>query len=368
MPEGTMDLRSQGMRSKLLALHLILTILSAHHYVFLSPCSNIFNQNGSTDSSVFIDYAKEHLCLSISRNAISVVPPVQEVTIDIFGKLMIHLWPFLKKEISVIFTEIVLPVIEAKKQFSFFQRITMIKGLNRLLSGPKINGGKMLVELYLNYDCDVESGARENIWEHLASALAKAISQHGEAHGSSNYFGISSFSHVSGARDLTPEMTTSNLTNFTREQVRDLYSLTGNIDEFRKCGTDLIVNGILKPLTIYCQDRIKIQTTPAEIDTMAAANSNEGLNEIDKKSGKEVSDDPAAFEEFKIRKKALIEGIKQFNSKPKKVQFLSLNLKGIQHLIETGCIPQNTPEEIAKFLLKTNGLDKAGIGEFLGEG
>lgn len=324
MPEGTMDLRSQGMRSKLLALHLILTILTSYSYVFLTPCSNLLNQNSASESTIFIDYAKEHLCLCISRNAISVVPPVLEVAIDIFGKLMINLWPYLKKEIAVIFTEIVLPLIEAKKQFSFFQRITMIKGLNRLLSDPKNDGGKLLVELYLNYDCDVESGARENIWEHLASALGKAISQHGES-SSSNYSHISSFAHSSTARDLTPEMTTSNLTTFTREQVKDLYSLTGNVEEFRKCGNDLIVNGILKPLSTYCQNRIKSQTTPVEIEVRAVStNSNDAINELEKKNIPAVGDDPAAFEGLKQQKKALIEGVKLFNQKPKNVFLLNL--------------------------------------------
>lgn len=323
MPEGTMDLRSQGMRSKLLALHLILTIISSYSHVFLIPCGNIFNQNGSTESSMFIDYAKEHLCLAVSRNAISVVPPVLEVAIDIFGRLMIYLWPFLKKEIGVIFTEIVLPLIEAKKQFSFFQRIAMIKGLNRVLSDPKIDGGKVLVELYLNYDCDTESGARENIWEHLASSLSKAVSQHSEISGNSSYSQITSFAHFSGARDLTPEMTTSNLNSFTREQVKDLYSLTGNVEEFRKCGTDLIVNGILKPLSAYCQNRIKAQTALAEKDSQSiAANSTDVLNEGEKKTELDFGDDPTAFEEFKHRKKAIIQGIKEFNQKPKKVYVL----------------------------------------------
>jgi brefeldin A-inhibited guanine nucleotide-exchange protein len=319
MPEGTMDLRSQGMRSKLLALHLILTILSSHSYVFLAPCGNIFNQTSSAESNIFIDYAKEHLCLAVSRNAISVVPPVLEVAIDIFGKLLVHLWPFLKKEIGVIFTEIVLPLIEAKKQFSFFQRIAMIKGLNRILSDPKIDGGKVLVELYLNYDCDAESGVRENIWEHLASALSKTISQHGDPGTNHSYSQISPFAHFSGARDLTPEMTTSNLTTFTKEQVKDLYSLTGNVEEFRKCGTDLIVNGILKPLSTYCQNRIKVQT-PLEIDSKSiVVNSTEAIYEDEKKTASDCGDDPTAFEEFKHRKKAIIEGIKLFNQKPKKV-------------------------------------------------
>ena len=44
------------------------------------------------------------------------------------------------------------------------------------------------------------------------------------------------------------------------------------------------------------------------------------------------------------------------------------NSQGIEYLIENRFIPSKAPVDIAKFLLSTDGLNKATIGEYLGEG
>lgn len=45
---------------------------------------------------------------------------------------------------------------------------------------------------------------------------------------------------------------------------------------------------------------------------------------------------------------------------------LALSLQGIQFLVEHELL-QNTPEEIARFLYKGEGLNKTAIGDYLGE-
>lgn len=72
-----------------------------------------------------------------------------------------------------------------------------------------------------------------------------------------------------------------------------------------------------------------------------------------------VDDDPNQLEKEKQRKTALSNAIKQFNFKPK---------RGVQLLLSEGFIPTDTPEDIALFLITEDRLDKAQIGEFLGEG
>lgn len=72
-----------------------------------------------------------------------------------------------------------------------------------------------------------------------------------------------------------------------------------------------------------------------------------------------AADDPSRFENAKQRKMILQEGLKRFNYKPK---------KGIQFLLENGFIPSRQPNDVARFLLDTDGLNKAIIGEYLGEG
>ncbi|CAD6939206.1 unnamed protein product [Tilletia controversa] len=70
-------------------------------------------------------------------------------------------------------------------------------------------------------------------------------------------------------------------------------------------------------------------------------------------------DDPSRFESAKQRKTTLIEGIRTFNFKPK---------RGIEFLLKHGFIRSRQPRELARFLLYADGLNKAQIGEYLGEG
>lgn len=42
--------------------------------------------------------------------------------------------------------------------------------------------------------------------------------------------------------------------------------------------------------------------------------------------------------------------------------------QGIEFFVETGFIANKTPRDVAQFLLETDGLSKAMIGEYLGEG
>lgn len=72
-----------------------------------------------------------------------------------------------------------------------------------------------------------------------------------------------------------------------------------------------------------------------------------------------VGDDPTQFENFKLRKTALIDSVKLFNFKPK---------KGIAALLLQGFLRSKDPKVVASFLLRTEGLNKATIGEYLGEG
>jgi brefeldin A-inhibited guanine nucleotide-exchange protein len=44
------------------------------------------------------------------------------------------------------------------------------------------------------------------------------------------------------------------------------------------------------------------------------------------------------------------------------------HLQGIHFLIDAGFISSKAPEEVAKFLLTTDGLSKTMIGEYLGDG
>jgi brefeldin A-inhibited guanine nucleotide-exchange protein len=81
------DLKSHPMRSKLLSLHLVLTILNSHMAVFVSPNAVILSAS-SNESTLFIQAIKQYLCLSLSRNAVSSVPQVFEASVEIFWRVL----------------------------------------------------------------------------------------------------------------------------------------------------------------------------------------------------------------------------------------------------------------------------------------
>lgn len=72
-----------------------------------------------------------------------------------------------------------------------------------------------------------------------------------------------------------------------------------------------------------------------------------------------IDDDPEQLEKEKARKTAMSKAISAFNLKPK---------NGIKLLIRDGFISSDKPADIARFLHEEERLDKAQIGEYLGEG
>ena len=81
--EQIADLKSHGMRSKLLSLHLIRAILLHHMTVFVSPLSTIKSSSVSEPTG-FAHAIKQYLCLSLGRNAASAVGHVFDVCCEIF--------------------------------------------------------------------------------------------------------------------------------------------------------------------------------------------------------------------------------------------------------------------------------------------
>jgi brefeldin A-inhibited guanine nucleotide-exchange protein len=282
--------------------------------------------------------------------------------------------------LSVIFTEIIIPIVEARSSITFHQRCSLLKSLQRILSDSSADGGRLLVEIYLNYDCDLEASARENIWETFMNALSKVMTSHYNSAEPTAAATAAANAAMNAptpiSQNLPPAITTATLTNFTKEQVKGLYSSSGDFVELKKRGLDLLVNGILKPLVEWCESKApksmvsrNADSIEAEVPSTPEREKEAGLglvkdnDDITKKSNNALNmlreDDPTQFETLKHRKQMLMEGIKKFNFKPK---------KGMQFLLDSGLIAARTPLDIARFLLNNEGLNKNMVGEFLGEG
>ena len=75
------------MRSKLLSLHLVLTILNNHMPIFVSPSAIIYSSS-SHDATTFVQAVNQYLCLCLSRNAVSPVPQVFDISVEIFWRVL----------------------------------------------------------------------------------------------------------------------------------------------------------------------------------------------------------------------------------------------------------------------------------------
>jgi brefeldin A-inhibited guanine nucleotide-exchange protein len=75
------------MRSKLLSLHLVLTVLNSHMPLFVDP-SSIILSSSNNEATPFIQAINQYLCLCLSRNAVSPVPQVFEISVEIFWRVV----------------------------------------------------------------------------------------------------------------------------------------------------------------------------------------------------------------------------------------------------------------------------------------
>ena len=361
------DLKSSNMRSKLVSLAIIRTVLNNNMNVFTSPlCTIKGSANGEPTS--FGQAINQYLRLSVSRNGASSVRQVFEICSEIFWLMLKDMRIMLKREIELFLKEIYLAILERKNAPSF-QKIYVMKILKRLSTDPRA-----LVELYLNYDC--ESSALDNMFQRIIEHLSRISStpvivnaqqqqsyqeQQAEKHDADLDW------HEHGK--LPPSLTTASLTlpinpewdlpvDFVMKQqaldclVRCLRSMIDWSQDTLAIGASRLQN---------MDPRSSIERARESID-QAHGNGSPRPSTVDTPTAPStplLEDDPMQLEKAKHRKTALNNGIRQFNFKAK---------RGIKLLLDDGFIPSDSPEDIAQFVINTEALDKAMIGEYLGEG
>ncbi|KAF8195926.1 sec7 guanine nucleotide exchange factor [Mycena galopus ATCC 62051] len=364
--ESERDLKSHAMRSKLLSLHLVLTILNSHLPLFVDPSAIIYS-NSSHEATPFVQAINQYLCLSLSRNAVSPVPQVFEISVEIFWRVLSGMRTKLKKEIEVLLHEIFIPILEMRTS-TLKQKAVILGMLSRLCQDPQA-----LVEIYLNYDCDSE--AADNIYEHLMNIISKIGSMpfavappkaneppspalsptvknnHGAVPPSLSTSALA----VSGTMDTTVMGLSE--TQLKRQGLECLVAVLRSLVAWGTASGKMSDDPLATPSrSHHSEDTRRESMAPDQsVDKLLAGASQEALRQ----PTPDLVDDPTKFESAKQKKTTLLEGIKKFNFKPK---------RGIQFLIDTGFIPSNSPQDVASFLLFTDGLNKAMIGEYLGEG
>lgn len=151
LPDGTPDPKSHELRSKILSLQLLLSILQNAGPVFRS-------------NEMFITAIKQYLCVALSKNGVSSIPEVFELSLSIFLALLSNFKMHLKMQIEVFFKEIFLNILETSSS-SFEHKWMVIQALTRICGDAQ-----SVVDIYVNYDCDLSAA---NLFERLVNDLSK---------------------------------------------------------------------------------------------------------------------------------------------------------------------------------------------------
>ncbi|XP_059618597.1 brefeldin A-inhibited guanine nucleotide-exchange protein 1 [Phlebotomus argentipes] len=316
LPDGTPDPKSHELRSKVLSLHLLLSILQNAGPVFRS-------------NEMFIMAIKQYLCVALSKNGVSSVPEVFELSLSIFVALLSNFKVHLKKQIEVFFKEIFLNILETTSS-SFDHKWMVIQALTRICADAQ-----SVVDIYVNYDCDFSAA---NLFERLVNDLSK----------------------IAQGRQALELGATPNQEKSMR--IRGLECLVSILKCMVEWSKDLYVNPNLQTTL---GEPAKVITASVE-EPMGSLKSHGGSNLSLNSTGstntngggnREVLDLPEELEERKQRKEIMEMGIDMFNRKPK---------KGVAFLQERGLLGDSV-EAIAKWLHEDDRLDKTVIGDYLGE-
>ncbi|SCU81876.1 LADA_0C01596g1_1 [Lachancea dasiensis] len=370
--ENDTDMRSHGVRSKLLSLHIIHSIIKDHIDIFLSQELTLSGK----DQTSLVNSIRQYLCLLLSRNAASPISPVFEITLEIMWLLISNLRSEFKREIPVFLTEIYFPISDLKSSTPHQKRY-FLSVIQRICNDPRT-----LIEFYLNYDCDTHL---PNIVEIIVDYLTRMALTRVEISPSQRAYYDDQRTKPLATYNLAqlPLLSISNISsttpadnlNFPVEFALKMTSLNCMVAVLRSLSSwahkALNSNGSssdntqtrMRSVSNFSGMNGRKQLSPrsSSMDVNGEVTGNSQSESIDQ-SQLELSreaDDPAQFENLKLRKTELQDCINIFNYKPK---------KGISELIARGFIHDDTPSSVAKWLLETDGLDLAAVGDFLGEG
>ncbi|KAM9775162.1 brefeldin A-inhibited guanine nucleotide-exchange protein 1 isoform X2 [Syngnathus typhle] len=317
LSDGPPDPKSHELRSKVLSLQLLLSILQ--------NAGPIFKTN-----EMFINAIKQYLCVALSKNGVSSVPEVFELSLSIFLTLLSHFKTHLKMQIEVFFKEIFLYILETSTS-SYDHKWMVIQTLTRICADAQ-----SVVDIYVNYDCDLNAA---NIFERLVNDLSKIAQGRG--------------GHELGT---TPPQELT----LRKKGLECLVSILKCMVEWSK---DQYVNP--NSQTSLGQEKPSEQES-SETRAPETINRYGSINSLDSTASSGIgsystqmsgTDNPEQFEVLKQQKEIIEQGIDLFNKKPK---------RGIQYLQEQGMLG-TTPEDLAQFLHQEERLDSTQVGEFLGD-
>ncbi|WJX96402.1 Brefeldin A-inhibited guanine nucleotide-exchange protein 5 [Trifolium repens] len=249
----------------------------------------------------FIDSVKAYLSYALLRASVSQSPVIFQYATGIFLVLLLRFRESLKGEIGIFFPLIVLRPLDGL-EFSVNQKLSVLRMLEKVCKDPQ-----MLVDIFVNYDCDLEA---PNLFERMVTTLSK-IAQ--------------------GTQNTDPNSVAASQTaSIKGSSLQGLVSVLKSLVDWEQSHRELV----------------KLKN-----------NKQEGVSGEDSFEIRSREDTTSDFEKAKAHKSTLEAAIAEFNRKP---------MKGVEYLISNKLV-ENKPASVAQFLKNTPTLDKATIGDYLGQ-
>lgn len=255
----------------------------------------------------FIDSVKTYLSYALLRACVSSSTSIFQFASGIFTVLLLRFRESLKAEIGIFFPLIILRSLDSSDS-PLHQRTCVIRMLEKVSKDSQ-----MLADIFVNYDCDLEA---TNLFERMVNALSR-IAQ--------------------GTLNTDP----SSITLAQNASIK-VSSLQCLVNVLKSLVTWASAHHISKEHTI--------DSTLPEKESSSA-----GLLPTDEFRIKEEI--PSQFQKAKAHKSTMEAAIAEFNRKAN---------KGVDYLL-SNMLVEKTPQAVAHFLRTTPGLDKAMIGDFLGQ-
>ncbi|KAL4543975.1 hypothetical protein Ndes2437B_g01778 [Nannochloris sp. 'desiccata'] len=363
------------LRGKILALELLKILLENSGPIFRS-------------GERYIGAIKQYLCLSLLKNCTSTAPQAQRLCASIFLTLIKYFRRNLKAEVGVFYPMILLRPIEPPTgsvggasgagaaaalppAADTAQKAVALRCLQALCSD-----GQLLVDLFVNYDCDL-GGA--NLFERTIAALVR-VAQGSHPPAGSAELGEAQALRYEALRCLTSALDAlkkwydaagGSKVKSVIDQGPAVVPEEGSAKDGGRGGSaaslDPNVHGSSAFTPAPELDAVEDSLKETWMERLAAGSGDgdgaggpmpmprpPAMGSADASDGRTEAE---LLRSWKAFKRAFEQGINDFNKKPK---------KGIAFLQAQGLLGE-TPEDVARFLAGTRGLDKTLIGDYIGE-
>ncbi|KAG0212210.1 Brefeldin A-inhibited guanine nucleotide-exchange protein 2 [Mortierella sp. NVP41] len=380
-----------SVRGRALVLELILSMMNNSGPVFQSD-------------ELFVSAVRQYLCVSLSQNGVSANETLFEFSLSLFLTLLRYYRAQLKAEIEVLFNEFYLKFLDMSNA-TLRQKEMVLQGLHKICSNPQ-----SLVDIYLNFDCDFSMAS---IFEHIVNSLSRIAQGRGKVNAAATVGNMTGrqlllnekdawaliqdrrlavqglrcmvsvldslvdWSKDVGAVLSLPEAISAAVTTSTNghsaETSTDLGSTSAapmlpqqDVNNSNDNGTGFPIS----PRSSHSSNQYNKMSHPVIVSknpllamsmrTQQSTSSNMSSTSVNTVGSIDSlgDDHPAEFEENMTRKRIFLKGVSLFNSKP---------MKGVDFFIKQGFV-QDDLQAIAAYLMTTPGLDKAAIGEYIGDG